>query len=804
MAPQAATISTSSLTISDIHRDVPDVSLFAGNGLYSAAWVVCSDSLVDNGDQGQPVPDCANTGGQFSSGSSFTGAGGTSAAAPAFAGILALAVQATGGRLGQADSILYQLAKNHPSYFHDIASGDNSVPCAAGSLNCGANDFLTGYDAGAGYDLASGLGSVDAAAIVKNWSSVSLGATSTTLQINGSSAAYTGVHGASLTFNIGVTGGSGTPTGIVAITDNDDMTSGGTTSGPQNNGQFAIPLTGGTGSSNYNGLPGGTYAVTARYGGDTSFADSTSTPLSVTISPESSATTLAVNAYDPLTSKAVSGTNIPYGSYVFVDATIAGTAEGSQTQGVATGTVHFLNAGTILGSAFVSSGNRASWPPLDTSFAALAAGSYNLTAQYSGDASYSASTATTSFTVTKAPTTATAGYGGTPVEYGNQEQIGADISTNSTGVAPTGTFQFYIDGQTALAPQPIYESSGYQPSNTATSLAYADAQTTYTFLAVGQHTLSAAYSGDSNYSSSTSAAVDVTVAQALPFFNGLGWNIPNPPAVIGQQTTVITQLYGSEHGAVPTGSITFYDNGNAISGTVTYDGQPAGGGVGSILKASIPYTFTTSGNHALSVSYSGDANYLSATSDFNNIVNVLGPISVSAGSLTDLTPGQSASTTVTVTPYGGYTGTVNLSCKVSTSMSSSIDLPTCSIPDSVSISGTASASATLTVVTTPPSSSRLDLPLNKFFLSGGEVALACLLFFGIPARRRVWRALFSVLVIVLITSAIGCGGSPASGGGTAGSGNLGTTKGSYAVTVAATDASTNQITASTVVTLTVN
>ena len=58
------------------------------------------------------------------------------------------------------------------------------------------------------------------------------------------------MHGADLTFNTGLTGSSGTPTGIVAITDNADLTAGGTASGPQNNGQIAISLTNGSGSVN--------------------------------------------------------------------------------------------------------------------------------------------------------------------------------------------------------------------------------------------------------------------------------------------------------------------------------------------------------------------------------------------------------------------------------------------------------------------------------------------------------------------------------------------------------------------------
>ena len=250
----------------------------------------------------------------------------------------------------------------YSTVFHDITTGNNSVACASGSPDCGSNLFLTGYNAGTGYDLASGLGSVDAAAMVNNWTSVSLASTSTSLNINGSTTAYTGVHGQALTFDVGVS--PATATGLAGIVDNADEVNG----GAQNNGQFAIPISGGAGSAAYNGLPGGSYTVWARYGGDTANASSTSTPpIHVTITPESSTTTLAINAYDSVTEKPIPATNIPYGSYVFADAQITGTAEGSKTQGVATGKVIFADGANTLGSAAVSSGNKASWPTLPAS-----------------------------------------------------------------------------------------------------------------------------------------------------------------------------------------------------------------------------------------------------------------------------------------------------------------------------------------------------------------------------------------------------------------------------------------------------
>lgn len=90
---------------------------------------------------------------------------GTSAAAPSFAGLMALAAQQTGSRLGNVNSNLYGLASGHTggAIFHDVTAGDNSVP------------GLTGYSAGPGYDLATGLGSVDAAQLVAHWNDAAAG-----------------------------------------------------------------------------------------------------------------------------------------------------------------------------------------------------------------------------------------------------------------------------------------------------------------------------------------------------------------------------------------------------------------------------------------------------------------------------------------------------------------------------------------------------------------------------------------------------------------------------------------------------
>ena len=107
----------------DAARDLPDVSLMSGALGNASAWIICDDT--DN---------CATQNNSFS----FVAIGGTSAATPAFAGMLALVQQKTGSRLGQAAKELYDLynSTHAGAIFHDTTVGNNSVPCAAGTPNC--------------------------------------------------------------------------------------------------------------------------------------------------------------------------------------------------------------------------------------------------------------------------------------------------------------------------------------------------------------------------------------------------------------------------------------------------------------------------------------------------------------------------------------------------------------------------------------------------------------------------------------------------------------------------------------------
>jgi subtilase family serine protease len=100
--------------------------------------------------------------------------GGTSAGAPALAGILALLNQSQGNTpptgLGNVNPNLYLLAQFSPSAVNDVTTGNNTVPCGQGSKNCPATaPFQFGFSAGPGYDQVTGLGSINAKALADAW-----------------------------------------------------------------------------------------------------------------------------------------------------------------------------------------------------------------------------------------------------------------------------------------------------------------------------------------------------------------------------------------------------------------------------------------------------------------------------------------------------------------------------------------------------------------------------------------------------------------------------------------------------------
>ena len=498
-------------------RDTPDVSLTAAG---HDPYLLCL--------QGSCTPDSQGF-------ISFFAVGGTSASTPSFAGIMALVNQKMGGRQGQANYVLYRLASTEnlaqcnasattvlpasSCVFNDVTKGNNSVP--------GGNPAGL-YAATTGYDMASGLGSVNVANLLNNWSSVTFRATTTNLSLSPTSNV---THGSPVTVNITVvpSAGTGTPSGDVSLIANllppNFM---------QSAGKFT--LNSGVVSSTTNLLPGGTYTVSAHYAGDGTFAASDSNSVSLTIKPEPSTTKLTIAQGFDSSGNPIPFTTGPYGSFVFLRADVAGQSG----YGTPTGTVNINDTGP--GNPFLqlglNSGGNAVTP---NGIATYGPGQHSLTANYNSDPSFASSTSSPpgTFSITQAST-------GTGVNAAGASQgatLNAIVNTNSGGNPPSGTVTFFIGGQQVGGPvfvQPVPAGTNpqtgvFQPAQGIAS--FLDAQ-----LANGQYTLTASYSGDTNYlaSSAPPTAIniqpDFSLTPIQPIFVRLGGS--------GFATVTVTALDG--------------------------------------------------------------------------------------------------------------------------------------------------------------------------------------------------------------------------------------------------------------------
>jgi subtilase family serine protease len=265
-------------------RDIPDVSLFAANGIWGHYYPFCFSDVANGGVACTGAP------------STWAGGGGTSFAAPIMAGIQALVNQHAGGPQGNPNPVYYSLAAteygatgdsscnstlgntvNSSCVFYDVTLGDMDVNCTGtnncylpsgtyGVLSTSNSSYLPAYGTTTGWDFATGIGTVNAANLVSNWP----GAATTTTVTSSQNPAY---QGASVTFTATVaTGGSHAPTGTVTFNDT------GTALGSP------ITLSGSqVATFTTSTLAVGTHSITAVYVGDTYNAGSTSSVLTQTI-----------------------------------------------------------------------------------------------------------------------------------------------------------------------------------------------------------------------------------------------------------------------------------------------------------------------------------------------------------------------------------------------------------------------------------------------------------------------------------------------------------------------------------------
>jgi len=527
----------------DSARDIPDISLFASSGQNGSFYVTCQADANPN-----PVSSC-NLDSPFQD---FQGVGGTSAPTPAFAGIIALVNQKTGQRQGNANYVLYPLAAQNGSSctsngaaassssctFYDVVTGNNSVACQSGSPNC-SNKSSSGYGVlvnpgnttspawrtTAGYDLATGLGSVNVANLVRNWTSVSFTPTATTLNISPTIV----THGQAANVTINVSSSSGTPTGPVSLL-----------GGPNSKalGIDYFELSNGTVSGTTVFLPGGTYGVTAHFAGDGTFGASDSAPaVQVTVKPESSQTFLSLVTFDAGGNPTAGATTTPYGSpYILrVDVTNSSgnhcySGSGSITYPCPAGQVALSANGQGLpnqGASSPSAYALNSQGHLEDDFIQFPAGAYTVAANYKGDTSYQLSASSVAMTITQAATTTT--LSALPAGA-NTTTLTALVNTQSNGAVPTGTVQF-VNAGTPISGTVTYIGT----AGSSTSNASLQAALTTSFSAAAS--ITAQYKGDINYVKSTSQPVAVNGFPLVPIISGI---LPTSGSTQGHTRVYVT------------------------------------------------------------------------------------------------------------------------------------------------------------------------------------------------------------------------------------------------------------------------
>ncbi|HWG20292.1 MAG TPA: Ig-like domain repeat protein [Terracidiphilus sp.] len=752
----------------DEARELPDVSLFASNGANLSA-----------------IPICAYDG-ECASGTAENAevllTGGTSASAPAMAAIMAL-VNQKWGRQGQADNVLYALAQQKPSAFHDVTLGGNQTICDTSHWpDCAkqgnGHNGTPEYMAGPGYDMATGLGSVDANVLVSQWNAIAFKATQTSLQVSSTKV----THGTPLTLTATVSGtGAGTtPTGSVAILTSSTLTA--------NESQTVLPLSAGSGSDgsasgSIDFLPGGQYELTAKYGGDNVYAGSTSSPVAVTIAQEPSVINFALSS---LGRPVAIGGSVPYGQPLqLVVQPGAGSAMLTKPDAVATGTATFtLDSTTITVPLNVA--GIATWI-----VPALTPGNHTASATYSGDASYGASSATAAtFAVTLGQVTLNeTGVG--PYTYevtqSGEEYPWRFMNTGSTlevGVtargawtfagnpamvplgtpAPTGTVNVCLTTYPGLFNEcdpkyTVYSQTVKLAPVGGNNFEESAAIASFPSLADGMYYVTLVYSGDTVWGSEAlldSTAYDV---QALPPLAATTTTLNITPANFsGSETATVTAtIKGAGNGGVsPKGELDIFNNDLLL----TYvPALPTASGDTSTVSFRVnPSWFLYNGANKLTAVYWGDlANGPSVSNevDFTIAQTPGGDFAMAPqAAQVAVKSGATAKVTMNLASLNGLNGNVSLTCTPSSAQFS------CSVsPGSVALNGTGTAAVTITA--TLPGGTASAKPLARWPL--GVLAAGVLL--GLARKRRMLRGMaLAALAMAAIAAGGGCGGGSGNGG----------------------------------------
>jgi len=581
-----------------VWNDTPiDLTLAASGGgastVFAKPWWQAGPGVPN--DSARDVPDVALAASADHDGylmyaqGGYSVVGGTSASSPSFAGIVTLlnqyvvakGIQAKPG-LGNINPNLYSLAQTTAGVFHDITAGNNIVPCKPGTTGCATGSF--GYSAGPGYDLASGLGSVDAYLLVTKWAGAPAGA-GTTMTLTASSTSISLGGTTQLTAKVTAVSGTTAPTGTVAFT-NGSQSLGSAILTPAGTGAAATASLTVTGAS----LQAGSNTVTATYSSNGNFASS-SASVAIAVTGSALSTTTSVTANPSI---------LPSTAATQLLATVK-PASGSAAP---TGSVTFSTGSTTLGTATLSVSGATSTATLAVNASRLAIGGNSITASYIATGSFTNSSGTVSVTVTAAPvaTTTSASANPSTVASGGSTRVTATVKPASGTTAPTGNVTFSL-GFMPLGTEPLTASGA---TSTATFTVEGSS------LASGTNNITVSYVASGNFSNSSGSATVLVTAPTVVTTTSLA---AYPSTIASAASTqLIATVLAANRASLPTGTVTFSLGGVALgSAPVSLSG--------AILT--VKGSSLTIGNNTITASYKASGNF--ANSSGSTTVTVTAP-----------------------------------------------------------------------------------------------------------------------------------------------------------------------------------
>lgn len=312
------------------------------------------------------------------------------------------------------------------------------------------------------------------------------------------------------------------------------------------------------------------FAGTAYYVGKTDSAP-------IAVNKDQTATTLVAPAA------------VVHGQATSFTAQVAATEGG----GTPTGTIQFQVDGADFGSPAAVDGSGHATSSVTTS---LSTGSHTVTAIFSGDSNYLASTSTgQTQLVNRADTTTSLTDSVNPTAHGQATTFTATVGVVAPGAgSPTGAIQFNVDGN---------------PYGTAVPLTGNSATLTISNLHAGNHTVEATYNGDVDFALSSSATITHGVNKAD---TNITLTTSDASAVSGEPLTYSVKVTPVAPGAgTPTGNVQFYADGSPIGSPVAID---AGG------NATSPVTSLLVGSHTITANYTGDGDFSGGAGTYNQSV----------------------------------------------------------------------------------------------------------------------------------------------------------------------------------------